>query len=383
MNMNSALSLGNAASDFLVHEIPLYTCAGEGHHRYLLIEKHGIHTDTVVQHLSSLVHCSQRDIGFAGRKDKHAHCQQYISIPAIYDAQLTADNYDIANGSFRILKRELHNNKLQLGHLRGNRFSLRLNAQPADTDQQALNGLQRNGMVNYFGSQRFGHNKSNLAAAAAWHSHKFQECVDILCADSSHGSGMTRTLHRHFRSGMNAKDALDRSGKSLRQFLASSLQSDIFNAITRTRIDAGLGRTARVGDLLMRNGPSAFHARDDELDTLNAELNNAEEHLCCSAPLPGHKVRSAKEGIAEQEQQWSENCCVSWDAFAKKEIFASSGQRRRIYACFLEKAHFEIVDDDNSKGCILHCALPSGSYVTVALDQLGIAWDRSNPAAQG
>ena len=241
-----------------------------------------------------------------------------------------------------------------------------------------MQNLQNQGFVNYFGKQRFGYDNNNLHAAAAWHQQDYKNCIDILCADSAHGSGMTRTLHRHFRNKMDPQDALKRSGKSLRQFLASALQSEIFNAVCNGRIKAGLDRRAQDGDLLMRHGPSAFHARDDELKVLNDELLSNDMGLGCSAPLPGHKVRAPGEDILKQEQAWSQDCAVPWSAFNKKEIFASTGQRRRIYSRFLDTPRF-VIDGNN---CSFHCSLAPGSYVTVVLEQLGISWDRKNTAAQ-
>lgn len=65
----------------------------------------------------------QRDIGYAGLKDKHAMTMQYISILAKdNEEKLKTFNHD----KIKILSTTRHNNKIRTGHLKGNHFKIRL-----------------------------------------------------------------------------------------------------------------------------------------------------------------------------------------------------------------------------------------------------------------
>jgi tRNA pseudouridine13 synthase len=64
-----------------------------------------------------------------------------------------------------------HANKLRLGHLKGNRFAVKIrDVNPADVVKlpPVLAEIQRRGMPNYFGEQRFGRRGDNDKLGAAY-----------------------------------------------------------------------------------------------------------------------------------------------------------------------------------------------------------------------
>jgi len=141
--------------DFIVEEIPLYPFAGEGEHAVVCVRKKELTTWEMIRIFSESLGIAQREIGYAGLKDKHAMTIQYLSFPARYLSQMEA----FAHPAIKVLSVTRHTNKLRLGHLKGNRFSLRLKkvlgVQQAKIDS-VLDWIEANGMPNYFGYQRFG-----------------------------------------------------------------------------------------------------------------------------------------------------------------------------------------------------------------------------------
>ncbi len=110
--------------------------------------------------LSDYVGCKSRDIGYAGLKDKNAMTIQSISIPKQYEEKI--DQFTHKN--IKILEKTYHNNKIRIGHLKGNKFFIRLKRVfPSDAYklEEVLGNISTFGMPNYFGFQRFGINGDN------------------------------------------------------------------------------------------------------------------------------------------------------------------------------------------------------------------------------
>ena len=151
---------------FAVTEIPLYDFAGEGEHLILKVRKKGLTTWQMVEALSAHLGIKAKAIGYAGLKDKNALTVQYISLPKEVESRL--ENFD--HPQIKILDRTYHTNKLRIGHLKGNRFFIRLKkVNPTDAVKldSVLKWIAQNGMPNYFGWQRFGKEGDNFELAQA------------------------------------------------------------------------------------------------------------------------------------------------------------------------------------------------------------------------
>ncbi len=98
-------------------------------------------------------------------KDARAVTRQTLSIFGTTEDALRA--VQIPNLS--ILWATRHDNKLRLGHLSANRFVIKIrNVQPTDVVKlkPVIETLEKRGMPNYFGEQRFGRRGDNDAARA-------------------------------------------------------------------------------------------------------------------------------------------------------------------------------------------------------------------------
>ena len=83
--MDRFYSLGHASidfrfkqspRDFVVEEIPLYDFSGEGEHLVMFVRKKSLSTMEMVGIFARFLGIKNRDIGYAGMKDKHAMTKQ-------------------------------------------------------------------------------------------------------------------------------------------------------------------------------------------------------------------------------------------------------------------------------------------------------------------
>jgi len=331
--------------DFTVEEIPLYEASGEGEHLMLQVRKKGLTTFELLDRLSNYLGIPKRQIGYAGLKDKHALTTQYLTIPAVHEMALE----DLEHPRIKILSMERHGNKLRIGHLKGNRFRLRfkkvLGVQKEKIDH-TLEWIDKHGMPNYFGLQRFGVEK-----------HNWQEGRAIV-------EGRLRMRDR-----------------KLREFLIGSWQSKLFNdwlsrriAVSRlldefaeTEVEqieslpkGSLRGTKRQphffrilwGDVMMHYPYGRIFNAED----LSAEaMKFASKDRAPTGLLPGKKVRRAEESARILEVPYDDPKIAEQGSRRYAWVFPQEIQTRYVP----EKAHYE-----------LSFTLPKGSYATVLVAML-------------
>ncbi len=140
---------------FSVEELPLTLPSGKGAWLYLQIRKRGMSTLKLLSTLKSVTGATDREIGYAGLKDRNATTLQWISLPRRYEKELR----HLSTPRVEILRTARHSAPLKTGMLRGNRFKVILkNISHADAPrlQSLLGRIEREGFPNYFGYQRFG-----------------------------------------------------------------------------------------------------------------------------------------------------------------------------------------------------------------------------------
>ena len=146
--------------DFVVEEIPLYEFSGEGEHLVLFVRKKNLSTLELVSMIARHLGIQNKEIGYAGLKDKHAMTKQYISLHKKHEEAMK----DFSNDGVKIISQTYHNNKIKIGHLRGNRFYIilkKVNPTSAQKIDEALKNISDLGMPNFFGYQRFGNDGDN------------------------------------------------------------------------------------------------------------------------------------------------------------------------------------------------------------------------------
>ncbi|MCY2927133.1 MAG: tRNA pseudouridine(13) synthase TruD, partial [Planctomycetota bacterium] len=142
--------------DFRVDEVPLYSPCGEGTHLYFRLTKEGIPTPAAIARIARHMDVNPADVGFAGLKDAQARTTQIMSLEHADERRLAG----LSDPAMTIEILGRHGNKLRTGHLAGNRFSIRVRgldpAAAIEPARRTLDVLERRGVPNYFGPQRFG-----------------------------------------------------------------------------------------------------------------------------------------------------------------------------------------------------------------------------------
>ena len=111
---------------FFVEEIPLFRFSGHGNNLILKIKKSDMSTWKLIHVLSKATGLNERDIGYAGLKDKSATAIQYISIPKQSERELK----NLTTEKIEILEKTYNKAPIKIGQLRGNKFSIVLHCVP-------------------------------------------------------------------------------------------------------------------------------------------------------------------------------------------------------------------------------------------------------------
>ncbi|MDA0263808.1 MAG: tRNA pseudouridine(13) synthase TruD [Chloroflexi bacterium] len=308
--------------DFVVTEIPKYLPNGQGLHAYAFIEKRGLTTHDVISHLRSQG-VAMKDVGVAGRKDKYAVTRQWISVPAESENALASlDGLD----GVTVLETSRHRNKLGVGHLAANRFEITVRGPVDDwqTRAQAILGhLERQGLPNYFGPQRFGRFNSNV--------------IDAM-----------RLL----------KGADVPGGRRLQMFFLSSLQSHLFNWNLKRRMESGFYQQVLEGDRAQKHDTGGVFVVED---AARESERAARLEISASLPLHGHKVRYSAGHAGRLEQE-----ILDHFGFSRGDLRFLGLGSWRISRVRVDEISLKTVDGGYTVGF----TLPSGAYATCLLREL-------------
>lgn len=330
--------LRHTEDDFRVDEALPYEPSGDGDHLFVRIEKRGLTTPQAAQAIARALDINARDIGWAGMKDKRAVTRQTLSLPppctpeAVSALQLP----DMA-----ILSVTRHRHKLRTGHVRENRFVLRLRQLDVDEDTAAarataiMSVLTRPpGSPNWFGAQRFGATGDNADIGRA------------LVTGTPLPRGMRKPRGRKLR------------------FYISALQSQLFNEYLQQRMTAGAYRTVLAGDILQKRESGGSFV-SEQLDVDQARLHAGE--VVPTGPMFGHKVMlpppDSDAGVRERAVLASHE--LSKDTFARVGKLGT-GTRRPLAISLGETA----VTTCGERAIELVFSLPAGAYATAVVREV-------------
>ena len=311
------------AEDFQVDEIPGFTPDGKGDHVYLTLRKTGLTTNAVARQLRDFCRVQARDIGYAGMKDKHAVTTQTFSINLAGIPE--PDWTEIESDSIKVIDTARHPRKLKRGVLKGNRFKLVIRELEGSLAcvEQRLQQIKTQGVPNYFGVQRFGHEGANIEKA--W--RLFNE------------------------PGMKVK-------RDERSMLFSSVRSMLFNAVLNERVAQGNWSKLLEGEVINLDGTER-HFQEAVDEVLIQRASELDVHP--TGPLPGidsRAIRPSAEageietGVLNGYQEW----------FAGLQYFRLEHARRALR---IAVRHLEWELHGNT--LTLAFGLTSGAYATVVL----------------
>lgn len=270
-----------------------------------------------------------RDVGYAGRKDRHATTRQWLSVPGLApDAALA-----LTLPEARVLEAARHPHKLRTGHLRGNRFTITLHG-IADAGvarvRARLAAFARTGFRNRFGVQRYGRAGDNARRG-----------LEVL-----HG-------------GLRPRDRREA------RFLLSALQSAVFDEVLASRelpLDA-----LEDGDVaVVEASGGLFRVEDAAREAERA----ARFEISATGPLFGTRAGSrdpAPEGsAAAREARAMARLGLDPDA----PIVPPAGLRLPGARRSLRARPSEASVERDGEDLRLQFALSPGCYATVLLEEL-------------
>ena len=110
--------------DFRVEETLGFELDGAGQHLWLHVEKCDLTTDDVAKRIARAAGVKNRDVGYAGLKDRHGVTTQWFSVDL--GGRSAPDWEELLPGNCRILDTTRHSRKLRRGALNGNKFVITL-----------------------------------------------------------------------------------------------------------------------------------------------------------------------------------------------------------------------------------------------------------------
>ncbi|WP_136248171.1 tRNA pseudouridine(13) synthase TruD [Halomonas borealis] len=312
--------------DFRVEEQLGFAPEGQGEHLWLWLEKRDLTTSLVARRLAKACEVTQRDVGFAGMKDRHAVTRQWFSVhlpgreaPGDLEARL-------ADLPLTLLEVIRHPRKLKRGVHAANRFRLRVTGEALSDPHLAERWawLCHHGVANYFGPQRFGADGRNLHHAS-------------------------RVLARGWRK----RD--DRDG-----MLLSAARSYLFNEQLAARIVEGDWSTPLPGEAVILDGSSSLFVAESLDDSLRERAARLDLHPSGvlwgqgdSLALDEARAREQAQGAAHPE------LCAGLERAGVKT--ARRALRLRLQAPCLEPGEGE---------AWFSFALPRGAFATAVLREL-------------
>lgn len=344
LNIQNEFVFNSSPRDFTVEEIPLYEFTGEGEHLVLKVRKKELTTWEMIDIFSGFLGIKRKEIGYAGLKDKHAMTIQSISLPAKFEEKITAFEHP----QIKILEMIRHNNKIRVGHLKGNRFQIRLKkvlGLQKDKLDSGLKWIKTNGVPNYFGNQRFGTDGTNwidgkkiLEGQLKIRDRKTREFL----IGSYQSYLFNRWLSKRMELNLLLEKFSEEETETLMQLPGGSLKG--------TRQQPQFYKLLQ-GDVMMHYP----YGRLFEAEDLQEEAERfASKDIAPTGLVPGSKTKRASGVARVIESQFDEEMNLYG---ARRYAWIQVTDIKGKYV--EEKAHYE-----------LSFMLPKGSYATNVLDVL-------------
>ncbi|EXJ12063.1 tRNA pseudouridine(13) synthase TruD [Nitrincola nitratireducens] len=322
----SAARIREQPSDFCVEEILGFEPDGEGEHVFVLIQKTGENTEWVARQLAKFTGTNPRDIGYAGKKDRHAITQQWFSFKHPIKAPPIRWSL-FETSTIKVLQHTRHGRKLKTGVLQGNRFELLLrNVTEPLALVERFKAIQKAGVPNYFGEQRFGQAYGNITQGEAL-------LAGVLKERQSHKRGL----------------------------YISALRSALFNQIVSERILQHRWETVQIGDVLMLPSSQSCFVVEQGMSNMAARLAAGE--LSHTAPMWG-AGELMTQGVAAD---FEKSIVSEWQAWADALETLGLRQERRRARLMPEFAELNQVTESQFR---VTFSLPAGSFATSVLREL-------------
>ena len=332
---------------FFVEELPLYSFTGKGNFLILKIKKTDMSTWKLITVLAKASGLEERDIGYAGLKDKSATTIQYISLPKKYEKEL---DINLTTEKIEILERTYNKSPIKIGHLKGNSFSIVLHhVSPSDAKffNTTAKMMQSKGIPNYYGYQRFGEDsRSYLQGKEIAHSGKrLRGSKEKLLVSAYQSHLFNKWLGQRVKlSNIIANDDVAFAAKKLQYPLelvkVLAKQPQFFKLF--------------IGDVMM---PYPYGKMDFVKEMMQSAQTFEQKKSAPTGLLCGATAERAKSDAYYLEEPYDDT-----------ELSALKGDRR--FAWIWPK-EVETSYDKDTKKLTVEFYLPKGSYATTFLEEIG------------
>lgn len=386
-------------TDFVVEELPAYEPCGSGEHLYLFIEKTDRTTFDLIEAVARHFNVGTKDVGCAGLKDKKAVTRQLVSV---YLPGTDESTYaPFVDEGMTTLWVDRHRNKLRRGHLRGNRFRIKLRGisvgRVVDV-QRILQRIAAEGLPNFFGPQRFGDGDISDRLGHKLLLNDAKGFLDVFLgpiethpylqpkAREAYAAGAYAEAYDHLpprlrderralaalRDGGNAKYAVRTLSDMGRRLFVSAFQSRVFNAVLSRRMDAGTHRTVLLGDLIRKheNGAVFLITPDESIEDAQARCDRLE--VTPTGPMWGPGMTRATHEVDELEVAALADAGLDVEAFRRCTLVRGTsklGQRRSLSVPVTDPT-VEAGSDEHGPYIEVGFALPSGAYATTLIREI-------------
>ncbi len=311
--------------DFIVREWLGFAADGEGDHWLLTVRKRDANTMWVAKQIAKHANIHPRDVGFAGLKDRRAVTEQAFTVPV---RSAVAEWVGVSGEGFEVVQAQRHRRKLKRGALRGNDFEILVRDAEFDAValQDRLTAIERLGVPNYFGPQRFGREGANLARARRWFSGE-----------------------------------IELSDRWERGFALSAARAALFNAVVSRRVVLGNWDRILDGDVANLQGSNSIFAVEQATGEIEERCRELDIHP--TGPLWGRGELATRGSIAALEQE----VAASEPVLANGLERAGLEQERRALRLKIENLAYERTDDGALR---LRFRLGRGAFATTVLHEL-------------
>jgi tRNA pseudouridine13 synthase len=332
---------------FFVEEVPLFSFSNKGTYLILKIKKSNMSTFKLITVLAKATKLEQRDIGYAGLKDKNATTVQFISIPKHVEKEVIQN---LTTEKIEILEKKYSKFPIKVGQLKGNNFSIILNnvslIQKEQIEKVAKKMCQE-GIPNYYGYQRFGEDaKSYLQGKEIAHSGKKLKGAKEKLLVSAYQSYLFNEWlsHRVYLSKIITENEVSKASKTLDYPIelvkVLKQQSQFFKLF--------------IGDDIQ----TYPYGKSHYLQTFEKEVKNFQNQKASpTGLLAGIKAKKSMGDARYLEEKFDDD-----------ELYSLKGDRRYawIYPTDLSLHHYQ-----EKEALRINFYLPKGAYATTFLEELG------------
>lgn len=333
--------------DFVVKEITNFqsdTLQPRGRYAYYKLRKKNLNTLDSVRIVARVTGKRDKQIGFAGTKDKHAITEQTISIEMPAKKEINTKNEDL-----ELTFLGYNNNPISLGSLEGNYFEIVVRNLNDNTKIEKINYS-----TNYFDEQRF--SKHNVEIGRFLVKKNFEEALRLIDSPQPR-----QHLQKHSNDYVGA---LKKLPKRLLRLYLNAYQSYLWNETLAEFLRENSKDDNEIKEINYSQGKLVFVADSENfLDLEISLIGFASDEL-----EENNKIKNIISNLMQKED-------LDYTDFVIKQIpeLSMEGGLRKAFVN-IKDLHISKPEDDelnkDRKKIKLTFSLNKGSYATMVVKQI-------------